>query len=175
MFPPRTGRFLGSLILSLLLAAALPGADALAQLQARFDKESDAVRKAKLAIRLGSVQFQQARVDMDAGNDENAVKQFESYRDNVRAAVAALESAYTNAERHPGGYRELEEHVREALRITRDTDVAIADSVRPRLDRVRQDLEKLDDELLGRLFPRRPGEQHQAKPGPQPSMSSPPK
>lgn len=175
MYSPRALHLLGGLFLSFLLAGALPGSDSLAELQARLDKETNAVRKAKLAIRLGKLQFQQARSEMDAGNDENAVKQFESYRDNVRAALTALEAAYPDTERHAGGYRELEEHVRESLRIVRETNLDIADGFRPRLDQVRQNLEKLHDELLDRLFPSRRGEKRPAEPGPQPSKPIPPK
>jgi hypothetical protein len=143
--------------LSCLPAAGLCGDDFLAALQLRFDREGDSVKKAKLLSQLGKAEFQEARSDIAAGNDERAVEQIEKYRDNARAALDALVKAHPDAERQPGGYRQLEEEVREAIRFARDAAPAISADLRPPLRVIRQDLLKLDNELLDRLFPRRLG------------------
>ena len=153
----RTGRFLGVVALSCLPAVGLWGDDALAALQARFDRETDSVKKAKLLSQLGRAEFQDARSDIAAGNDLGAVEQIEKYYNNARAASEALEKAHPDAERQPGGYRQLEEQVREAARFARDAEASISADLRPPLQFIRQDLLKLDKELLDRLFPGRPG------------------
>ena len=173
MLRRRALHFLAGLALSCPAAGTVRGADLLDGLQARFDRETDGVRKAKLIPRLGKAEFARAQLEIDAGNYENALKQFENYRDNVRAALAALKTGHPDAERHPGGYRQLEEHVREAVRIVRDTDASIGADFRPHLAQIRQDLEKLDVDLLSRLFPRHPGGKTGAKPAPKPPKSIP--
>jgi len=167
MLHHRALHFLNGLAVSCLATGAVRGDESLPQLQARFDRETDSVRKAKLIARLGKAEFDQARAEIDAGNDESAVKQFENYRENARAALSALEKEHPDAERRPDGYRQLEEHVREAGRFVRDADAGISVDFRPRLAQVRQDLERLDEELLDRLFPRRPGRKSAAKPAPE--------
>jgi len=154
--------------LSCLPAVALRGDDFLAGLQARFDRETNSVKKAKLLSELGKAEFEEARSDIAAGNDVGAVEQIEKYYDNARTALEALEKAHPDAVRQPGGYRQLEEQVREAVRFARDAAPAISADLRPPLRLIRQDLLKLDTELLDRLFPRRPG----AHPAQQPAAGA---
>src|SRR5262245_60791637 len=65
-------------------------ADTLEQLQEKFDKETDAVRKAKMIQKLGDAQFEKERVATKAGDFVAAGLMLEKYRDNVRAAFALL-------------------------------------------------------------------------------------
>jgi hypothetical protein len=128
------------------------------ELQARFDRETDAVRKAKVFEKLGDAQFEEARKSGSAGNYSAVGLTMESYRDDARAALDALKKTHPDAERHPNGYKQLQFHVHRSLRELDEILVVSPPEYRPPLRLVRQDLAAMNDELLHMLFPRRPGE-----------------
>jgi len=160
--------------LLVFLAILPPGAtESLADLQARFDRETSGVQKAKLMTKLGEVELEEARRAGKAG-DYNAVGlTLEKYRDNVRSAVDALKKQHPDAERQSNGYRQLEIHVRKGIREIDETLLVSPEDYKPPLQIVRHDLIGMDDELLKMLFPRRPLEKRETappaeKPGPAP-------
>ena len=105
--------------------------------------------------RLGDAQFAKER-EAAKGNDYSAVGlQMEKYRDNVRQAFEILRKQEPDADRHPGGYRQLELEVRQGIREVEDTLLAAPEEVRPPLEIVRKDLIETDDALIHLLFPRR--------------------
>lgn len=141
-------------------SAVLPRpAETLEQLQERFDKETDAVRKAKLVQKLGDAQFAKEREATRTGDFVTAGEVMEKYRDNVRAAFEALKKAHPLAEKHPNGYKQLEFHTGQGLREVRDVILAMPEALRPPMQVVESDLKAINMELLKLLFPRRPGEQ----------------
>ena len=151
--------------LLVFLALRPPGvADSLADLQARFDRETSGVRKAKLMEKLGNAQFEEARRAGKAGDYTAVGLLLEKYRDNVREAVEALKKQHPDAEKQSNGYRQLEMDLRKGIREVDDTLLVSPEAYKPPLQLVRQDLVGLDDELLKMLFPRRPLEQRGATP-----------
>lgn len=139
-------------------------ADSLTELQARFDRETSGVHKAKLLGKLGDAQFEEARRAGKAGEYETVGLTLEKYRDNVRAAVEALKKQHPDAEKQSNGYRQLEMHLRKGIREVDESLIVSPESYKPPLQIVRQDLVSMDDELLKMLFPRRPLEQHPPAP-----------
>ena len=136
----------------------------LVDLQGRFDRETNGVQKAKQIGKLGDAQFEEARRAGKDG-DYNAVGlTLEKYRDNVRAAVDVLKKQHPDAEKQSNGYRQLEIYVRKGIREVDETLLVSPESYKPPLQIVRQDLIKMDEELLKMLFPRRPLEPHPAAP-----------
>ncbi|HEV3375111.1 MAG TPA: hypothetical protein VG051_05360 [Candidatus Acidoferrum sp.] len=133
-------------------------ADKVQELQARFDRETDAVRKAKIFEKLGDAQFEEARKSGQAGDYSVVGLTMERYRDDARAALDALKKNQPDAERHPNGYKQLQYHVHRGLRELEEILVVAPVEYRPPLRLVRQDLGAINDELLHMLFPRRPGE-----------------
>jgi hypothetical protein len=140
-------------------------ADKVQELQARFDRETDAVRKAKIFEKLGDAQFEEARKSGSAGDYSAVGLTMETYRDNARAAFDVLKKNQPDAERHPNGYKQLQFHVQRSLRELDEIQVVAPPEYKPPLRLVRQDLAAINDELLHMLFPRRPGE-HSATPPP---------
>ncbi len=140
-----------------LCCASVAAQDRVAGLQAEFDRETNAVRKAKLIHKLGDAQFQEARRYGDAGDYDAVAKWMESYRDDAKAALAALKAFHPDGERHPEGYKEMQIHVRKSLRVLEETILETPDSYRTRLEAVRKDLIGVEDQLIGALFPRPPG------------------
>ena len=148
-------RLLGiSMIAGVCLASAV--ADDIGQLQSRFDRETNSVRKAKLLEKLGDAQMEQTRRASQAGDYSTIGLVLEKYRDNARAAVDALRRDHPDAERHTGGYKQLQIHVHKSLRDVDEILVIAPEEYRPPVEIVRRDLAALDDELLNLLFPRRP-------------------
>src|SRR5690348_13960801 len=115
---PRQTRRVAFPILALALLATFGAgaAENLNELQAKFDRETNAVHKAKMVRKLGDAEFDEAGRAEQAGDYVKMGLLLEKYRDNVRAASTALLRANPDAEHHPGGYKELEMHVQKGLR-----------------------------------------------------------
>jgi hypothetical protein len=146
------------------ICAGVFAADKVQELQARFDREADAVRKTKIFEKLGDAQFEEARKSGNAGDYSAVGLTMEKYRDDARAALEALKKNQPDAERHSNGYKQLQFHVHRGLRELEEILVVAPVEYRPPLRLVRQDLGAINDELLRMLFPRRPGEQPLAPP-----------
>lgn len=152
------------LLLGFVAGSALRAQEKATELQQRFDREGRGSGKAKLLGKLQEAQFEDATQAEKAGDFAAVGLIFEKYRDNVRSAFALLKKQEPDADRHPGGYRQLELHVRQGLREVDDTLVAVPREVRPPLQIVRQDLSDMDDALIRELFPRRTREPVKAPP-----------
>jgi hypothetical protein len=139
----------------LMLAALAESADKVKQLQLHFDKETHAASKVKALDKLAEAQFEAAGKAVESGDAIALALIFEKYRDNVQATFLLLKQQEPNADRHPGGYRQLELQARRGLREVADTLAIAPPEMRPPLEIVRKDLLNMDDELIGLLFPRR--------------------
>jgi hypothetical protein len=149
-------RLLGFLSASALLCVGFVPQERVGDLQARFDRETNSVHKAKMFDKLGDEEFAETRRASRANDYQTVGQVMEKYRDNARAALAALKKDHPNAERQMGGYKQLQMHIHRALRELDETLVVAPAEFRPPLLLVRQDLVAMDDELLQMLFPRRP-------------------
>jgi hypothetical protein len=160
--------------LAALVCVGAAAADDISQLQARFDHESNSVRKAKLLEKLGDAQLEETRRASRASDYTTLGLVLEKYRDNARAAVNALKKEHPDAERHTGGYKQLQIHIHKAIRDVDEILVIAPEEYRPPIDIVRRDLASLDDELLNSLFPRRPEGKKPEEKKSAPPLSAPP-
>ena len=135
-------------------------------LQARFDRETSSVHKARLLEKLGDAQLELTRRASQANDYRTIGLVMEKYRDNARAAIEALKKDHRDAEHHTNGFKQLQIHVHKSLRELDETLIIAPDEYRPPLEIVRRDLAAMDDQLLELLFPRHPPEK---KPSPKPS------
>jgi hypothetical protein len=149
----RVFRRVAAILLAATLCELAGGADRLSELQARFDAETNGVRKAKILQHLGDAEFDEAARAEKAGDFGTVGLLMEKYRDNVATASAVLEKENPDGERHPGGYKQLEMHVQKGLRELEQYLLEAPDTYKPPLELVRQDLLKVDDRLLRILFP----------------------
>jgi hypothetical protein len=176
--PRRGARRLAIMLLGGLPAVVLAATETVAQLQGRFDREANSVRKAKLLERLGDAQMEQTRQASQANDFSTVDSVMEKYRDNVRAAAEALKKEHPNAERHTNGYKQLQIHVHKSIRELDEMLVVAPSEYRPPLDLVRRDLAAMDDDLLKLLFPpprfdnKTPGRNTTSPPGPRPPLAS---
>ena len=143
--------------LSSLLLSAAPVQDRIAELQAQFKRENDPVRKAKALTKLGDAQLALARQETDAGHHDRALQIIEEYRDEAKVAEAALKTSGLDAERQPAGFKQLQIHVRKSVREIEQTIQALPDEERPPFEAIRQELMRIEKELVDLLFPRQPG------------------
>ena len=152
---PWLQRVLVTLVLASLpwLASGAPDPD---DLQARFDHESNSVHKAKLFEKIGDEQLASTRHASQSADYATVAQTMEKYRDNARAAFDALKKAHPNAEHQLNGYKQLQMHVRKALRELREMVLLAPAEFKPPLQLVQDDLATIDDELLRMLFPARP-------------------
>jgi hypothetical protein len=141
-------------------------------LQARFDHESNSVRKAKFFEKLGDEQLTTTRKASQSSDYLTVGQVMEKYRDNARAALDALKKEHPNAEHQLNGYKQLQMHIRKALRDLKEVLLLAPAEYKPPLQLVQQDLAAMDDELLAMLFPRRP--EKSPSPAPAPGPAEPP-
>lgn len=154
--------------LAMLLFVFPPGAtESLEVLQTRFDRETNAVRKAKMVEKLGDAQFEAALNAGKAGDYGSAGLTLEKYRDNVRAALEALKKQHPDAEKQSNGYRQLEFHVRKGIREVNETVLVAPEPFKPPFQIVRHDLGAMEEELLNLLFPLHPAKRPATPPQPE--------
>lgn len=156
--PSKRQQTLGSAAMLFLMLFPVVAQESVVELQAKFDRETNSVKKAKLLVKLGDAQFEESRTAGKAG-DHNAVDAtMEKFRDNVRAALEALKKQHPDAEKHSNGYRQMEMQVKQGIREVEDSMLAAPAPYKPPLQIVRQDLIAMDDELIRLLFPHRPAD-----------------
>lgn len=165
--PPFPWRYVPILIVVLALCATSQATDKLKDLQDHFDRETHAGGKIKQLQKLSAAQFAAAADAGNRGDFETVGFIFEKYRDNVRAALQLLRKQEPDADRHPGGYRQLELDVRQGLREVEDTMLVAPEPMRPPLEIVHKDLLDMDDALINLLFPRRTKEPVRVPPSPE--------
>lgn len=151
-------RSLGCAAMIFLMLPPAIAQQTLAELQAHFDRESNSVKKAKLLVKLGEAEFEEARRAGKEGDNNTVDATMEKYRDNVRTALDALKKQHADAERHSNGYRQMEIHLKEGIREVEDSMIAAPAAYKPPLQIVRQDLINMDEELIRLLFPHRPAD-----------------
>jgi hypothetical protein len=104
---------------------------------ARFDKESDPLRKARMMPQYGDLEFQEIHHAVEEGDFPRALEHLKTYRDQA-------------------GFKQLQISLRGSLRRLDDLIVRLAsDDARPFQD-LRKDLEELDRHVVRELFPRQP-------------------
>ena len=129
----------------------------------KFNPKPIPCRRRKLLAKLGPLEIDQARKQMAADQDEKSLAVLEHYRDEVRETVTALTGAGINAEKHPGGFKELHIGLRETIRRFDDFIVTVPVEKRPWFRAVRSDLSNRRIRCWMRSFPS-PARTKKAKP-----------
>ena len=147
----------GSAVLAIVLvASSAVDQDRVPELRARFQKETDPVRKAKILPRLADAEFGEIQNQIAAGNLSDAAAIAGQVRDEAHAAQEALDGKKRDPEQHPDGYRQLQISVRESVRRLDDILIGQAADDQKPFQEIRDDLEKMDGQLIHQLFPKRP-------------------
>jgi hypothetical protein len=151
--------FLLALALSLLAAAppALSIQDDITRRRQEYDRERDAVGKAKKLPKLGEAHLEAARRAIRDDNIPLAIALLQEHRDLVAATREALLEAVPNPEKKSGGFKQMEIHVRKSLDQMTDLIAEAPVSDRAPFEAIRDDLARISRLLIRDLFPRQPG------------------
>jgi hypothetical protein len=150
------GKMRIALLAALAVTIPLAAQDRLAENLARYQSETDPVRKARALAKLGDDQVDQAKKQLKAGDDVASLHTLEIYRDEVKSSVDALNAMGVNAERRPAGFKELQISLRETIRRIDDLVLTLEVDKRPFFREVRNDLFASQNALIDDLFPRKP-------------------
>jgi hypothetical protein len=145
-----------AVIATLALCAPLVAQDRLAEDLSRYQHETDPIRKSRDLAKLGDEQVDLAKKQLKAGDDVGSLKTLELYRDEVHDMVSALHATGVDAERKPGGFKELQISLRETIRRIDDLIFTLDVDKRPFFRVVRNDLFADQNGLIDELFPRKP-------------------
>lgn len=124
-----------------------------ADLLAHIQRETNPVRKAKYEIRLGSLKLQQAISAYDHHQLDQGQALLDEYRTQMSKAWGLLQSSGRDASRKPDGFKQLDIALRENSRLLTDLRHRVPYMDRGPLDRVTQELDKTQNEVLIALFP----------------------
>ena len=139
------------------LGLPLAGQDRLAGLLDQYHHENDPVRKARILVKLGDDEVELAKKQLQGGNDVASLETLENYRGQVEQTVAGLKATGVDAERKPGGFKELQINLRENIRRVDDLIFTLPADKRPFFREVRTSLANMQNDLIDALFPRRGG------------------
>jgi hypothetical protein len=140
----------------LAICAPLVAQDKLAIDLARYQHEADPVRKARELAKLGDEQIDLAKKLLKAGDEVASLHTLEQYSDEVRETVSALSGMGVDAEKKPAGFKELQISLRETIRRIDDLIFTLNVDKRPFFREVRNDLFANQNQLIDKLFPRKP-------------------
>jgi hypothetical protein len=139
------------------LGLPLAGQDRLVALLDQYHHENDPVRKARLLVKLSEDEVDLAKKQLQGGNDVASLETLENYRGQVEQTVAGLKATGVDAERKPGGFKELQISLRENIRRVDDLIFTLPADKRPFFREVRTALANMQNDLIDALFPRRGG------------------
>jgi len=144
------------LLAALGLCGTLVAQDRLTENLAKYQRETDPVRKSRALAKLGDDQVDQAAKQLKAGDEIGALQTLEQYRDEVHEMVAALRATGVSAEKKPSGVKELQISLRGTIRHIDELIFTLNVDKRPFFRAVRNDLFTDQNELIDQLFPRNP-------------------
>jgi hypothetical protein len=145
-----------AVLMIVVAASSVVAQDRVPELRARFQNETNPVHKAKIIPRLADAEFSDIDNQVAAGHLDDAASIAEKVRDEAHTAQQALDGMKRDAENHPDGYRQLQISVRESVRRLNDILTGLAGDDQKPFQEVRDDLEKLNQQLIHQLFPKGP-------------------
>ncbi len=136
-------------------AAPLAGRhqDSEEELRARIEHEPNAVKKAKLEVRLGRLMLRQAIGACEKDDHEHCDQFLQAYLGLIKSAWTRLQSTGRRAEKQPQGFKELDIALREDGRALDDLKRRVPYQDREGIDKVTQETDRIRSEVLKALFP----------------------
>jgi hypothetical protein len=128
----------------------------IADLRARFEREPSAVNKAKLMPSLGDAEFAEIDTDVAQGKLPEALVVLKLYREEADSCDQALAATGVDAEKHPGGFKQLQFSLRDSLRRLDVVIVNMTSDEQAPFLAIRADLGEMNVRLIQHLFPHHP-------------------
>jgi hypothetical protein len=163
-------------LLLLVVLAACSCAVRTASLQAQFDKRltrleaerdklkrtTDPIDRTKTDITIADVLLSLAGDAVRAGEPELLEKRLNEYVDTIQDAHQTMVKSGRDAERKPGGFKELEIALRKQMRILEDIGHGLTFDQREPVDKARQQASEIHDDLFKALFGERNAPNHKS-------------
>lgn len=135
-----------------------------AQWRAKYAREADPVRKAKLLLPLGESEFKDANTALAEDKTAEALDVLGKYLSEVQECQKALDAKFGDPEKHSNGYKQLQISIRESLRRLDSMIVGLSADEKTPFAEIRGQLDEIDRHLIQQLFPKLPPTAEPAKP-----------
>src|SRR4029077_9627361 len=145
-----------AVIAALALCVPLAAQDRLSEDLAKYQHETDPIRKSRALVKLGDDQVDLATRQLKISDEVTSLHTLEQYRDEVHDMVTALNRVGVDAERKPAGFKELQISLRGTIRRIDELILTLNVDKRPFFRVVRNDLFMDQNVLIDELFPRKP-------------------
>lgn len=134
------------------LVAGVAAADDLGKLKERLAQETDPAKRAKITVKIGEELLKQAahKYKEEAYSDGDQL--LTEYLQAIRAAHEGLQRSGRDARRSPGGFKQLEIHLREGRRKLEDIARQLPYGTRTAVEQALAEVETLRRELLAALM-----------------------
>ncbi len=119
----------------------------------RIEREQNPVKRAKLQVRLGTLELQQAVGFYRENRPEEGSQRLEAFVNWMKRAWQTLEGTGRAAEVKPQGFRDLDIGLRESARVLTDLAHSVSYEDRAPVDRAVQEVDQLRTKVLAALFP----------------------
>jgi hypothetical protein len=144
------------LVSVVLLAALFPhpqNMKKLRKLEEKFEKQKDAVHRAKALAKMMTKEVDAASAEIRKGEIQQGVKRLEHCRDLAIRVHSELLATGRNPVKKSDGFKQLQIATRESVRRLNDLIFLMPVGRRGPVEVVREDLDQLNDQLLTELFP----------------------
>ncbi len=125
----------------------------IAQDKDKFERETDALHKAKDFEKLGDEQVTAFARNADENQTGEGLEDLRDYRKEAHETYDSLKAMGATAERKPEGYRQLQIHLRRGIWEIDRALPAVPDELRTEVRTIRDDLADLEKRLIHELFP----------------------
>lgn len=139
-----------------LLAALLPRAQdmkKLRKLEQKFEQQKDPVHRAKALAKMMTKEVDAAAAEIRKGEIQQGIERLEHYRDLARRVHEELLATGRNPVKKPDGFMQLQIAMRESVRRLNDLIFLMPIDRRGPVEVVREDLDRINSQLLAELFP----------------------
>ena len=126
------------------------------QWRAKYVRETDPVRKAKLLLPLGDSEFKDAEAALANEKPSEALDILKQYLDEAQSCEKELDAKFPDAEKHANGYKQLQISLRGSLRRLDAMIVGLTEDDRKPFVEIRGQLDEIDRHLIQQLFPKQP-------------------
>ena len=134
--------------------------DRIAEYKEKYERETDPIRKAKALGKFGDAQIQHFVRDAAAEHFDAAFATLSAYRDEARLVLDALKATGNDPEKKADGFKELEFHLRKSLWLVDRSLPVVPFERRAAAQELRDDLGRIQNELIHVLFPREAGKKN---------------
>ncbi|MGH9804553.1 MAG: hypothetical protein ACRD4D_05225 [Candidatus Acidiferrales bacterium] len=148
----RPAQLVAGLLAALLVCAGGALGDEVDKQRERLKRANDPVDHAKITVKLGDALLDKLIAAFRKGQTEQGERLLADYREAVLFAGRKLLSSGRDARRSPGGFKQLEIHIRQGERRLEDLSHGLSYDQVERIDETREELESLRQDLLAALM-----------------------